>query len=70
MMTPFSAQPISMKAPEPGFKGLRFIDSEASGLLPGSFPIEIAWVDESGQGESHLIRPAIGWLDESRGHPA
>jgi len=46
-----------------------FLDFEASSLLPGSFPIEVAWVDENGQGESYLIRPAPGWLDEARGNP-
>jgi hypothetical protein len=46
-----------------------FVDFEASSLLPGSFPIEIAWVNEHGQGESHLIRPAPAWLDEARGNP-
>lgn len=38
-------------------------DIEASSLLAG-FPIEIGWVDENGQGESHLIRPADEWLSE------
>ena len=46
-----------------------FLDFEASSLLPGSFPIEIAWVDETGQGESYLIRPHEGWLDEAAGNP-
>lgn len=39
-----------------------FIDFEASSLRPGSFPIEVAWVDMHGHGESHLIRPAPDWL--------
>lgn len=38
-----------------------FLDFEASGLDPSSFPIEIGWVSEDGQGEAHLIRPAPGW---------
>ncbi len=46
-----------------------FLDFEASSLLPGSFPIEVAWVDENGQGESYLILPAPGWLDEVHGNP-
>lgn len=41
-----------------------FIDFEASSLLPNSFPIEIAWVDESGQGETHLIKPHEDWLNK------
>ena len=44
-----------------------FVDFEASSLLPGSFPIEVAWVDETGQGESYLIRPHEEWLDEAGG---
>ena len=46
-----------------------FLDFEASSLLPGSFPIEVAWVDETGQGESYLIRPHEEWLDEAAGNP-
>jgi hypothetical protein len=45
------------------------IDLEASSLLPGSFPIEVAWANEDGTGESHLIRPADFWLNAARGHP-
>lgn len=48
---------------------IRFLDLEASSLLPGSFPIEIAWVDEDGRGESHLIRPPERWLRRDRGMP-
>ena len=44
-----------------------FIDFEASSLANNSFPIEIAWVDQNGLGESYLIRPAEGWL--SPGQP-
>ena len=40
-------------------------DFEASSLHHGSYPIEVAWVDEHGQGEAHLIRPAEGWEDWS-----
>lgn len=40
-----------------------FVDLEASSLLPGGFPIEIAWADQDGRGESHLIRPTDEWLD-------
>lgn len=43
-----------------------FLDFEASSLLPSSFPIEVAWVDEHGVGEGHLILPAPGWLSPSR----
>ena len=39
-----------------------FLDFEASSLHRGSFPIEIGWVLASGDGESHLIRPAPEWL--------
>ena len=44
-----------------------FVDLEASSLLPGGFPIEVAWVDMNGLGESHLIRPADDWLDGGYG---
>lgn len=44
-----------------------FVDFEASSLLPGNFPIEVAWVDMHGAGESHLIRPTEEWLDGGRG---
>lgn len=43
-----------------------FLDFEASSILPGSFPIEVAWVDHDGAGETHLIRPAPGWLSLDR----
>ncbi len=42
---------------------ITIVDITASSLLPGSFPIEIAWVQEDGTGESHLIRPSNSWLD-------
>ncbi len=37
-----------------------FVDFEASSLEPDSVPIEVAWVDENGHGEAHLIRPGEG----------
>jgi DNA polymerase III epsilon subunit-like protein len=42
---------------------LVFIDFEASSLSRRSYPIEVAWVFENGDAESHLIRPAPGWID-------
>jgi hypothetical protein len=48
---------------------IRFVDFEASSLHRGSFPIEVAWVDENGQGESYLIRPADTWLNPPSGMP-
>ena len=42
-----------------------FVDCEASSLSDRSFPIEIAWVDERGQGESYLICPEPNWHDWS-----
>jgi len=35
----------------------RFLDIEASSLSDSSYPIEIAWSDEKGDIESHLINP-------------
>jgi len=40
-----------------------FLDFEASSLGRKGFPIEVAWVFENGEGESHLIRPAEGWTE-------
>jgi len=40
-----------------------FLDFEASSLADASYPIEVGWVFEDGEGESHLIRPADDWLD-------
>ena len=45
---------------------IRFVDFEASSLQRG-FPIEVAWVDQDGQGESYLIRPADAWLNPPDG---
>ncbi len=45
------------------------VDLEASSLLPGTFPIEVAWVFEDGSGEAHLIRPVAEWLDPARDNP-
>jgi hypothetical protein len=39
-----------------------FIDIEASGLSPASFPIEIGWVlDDEAEPESFLVRPHTTW---------
>ena len=40
-----------------------FLDFEASSLGKTGYPIEVAWVFETGESESHLIRPAPKWLD-------
>jgi hypothetical protein len=42
---------------------LIFVDLEASGLGPFSFPIEVGWCTVTGEGEAHLIRPAPEWTD-------
>jgi hypothetical protein len=47
-----------------------FLDFEASSLADDSYPIEVGWVFEDGEGESHLIRPAADWLDWSAGAEA
>lgn len=44
-----------------------FLDFEASSLSDDSYPIEVGWVFETGEGESHLIRPANDWLDWDAG---
>ena len=40
-----------------------FLDFEASSLGKTGYPIEVAWIFETGESESHLIRPAPKWLD-------
>ena len=42
-----------------------FVDFEASSLGRHGFPIELAWCDGTGAGESHLIRPAPEWTEWS-----
>ncbi len=42
-----------------------FLDFEASSLCKGGFPVEVAWVFETGEAESHLIRPAPDWTEWS-----
>jgi hypothetical protein len=42
-------------------KKIYFLDFEASSLDAGSYPIEIGWVGENGQGESYLIEPHWSW---------
>lgn len=43
-----------------------FLDFEASSLGKHSYPIEVAWVFEDGEGESHLVAPASDWTDWDR----
>jgi len=38
-----------------------YIDIEASGLVEESYPIEIAWNDDTGVITSHLIKPLAEW---------
>lgn len=40
-----------------------FLDFEASSLGKDSYPIEVGWAGDDGSTESHLIRPAPGWID-------
>jgi hypothetical protein len=35
--------------------------------MKGSFPVEIAWVDQDGDGEFYLIKPADEWLKPTGG---
>lgn len=45
------------------------VDVEASGLGPGTFPIEIALCDvATGETQSWLIRPTEEWLDRAEWH--
>jgi len=47
-----------------------FLDFEASSLADASYPIEVGWVFEDGEGESWLVRPAEGWDDWNAGAQA
>ncbi|MCH4813911.1 hypothetical protein [Vreelandella neptunia] len=40
---------------------ITFIDIEASGLGPDSYPIELGWADTLGNGEGFLICPRDEW---------
>lgn len=40
-----------------------FLDFEASSLGRKGFPIEVAWVFDTGEEEAHLIRPAEDWTE-------
>ncbi len=42
---------------------MAFVEFEASSLGRHGTPVEVAWAFETGEGESHLIRPAPGWTD-------
>ncbi len=44
---------------------IAFIDLEASGLGPASWPIEVGWCFERGKPQAHLIRPAEDWKAEA-----
>ena len=40
-----------------------FLDFEASSLSQDSYPIEVGWVFEDGNGEAALIRPVAAWTE-------
>lgn len=40
-----------------------FVDLEASSLEPGGCPVELGWCDESGIGDSCLVRPEPAWAN-------
>lgn len=42
-----------------------FLDFEASSLGRRGFPIEVAWVYETGEAEAYLIRPLADWTEWS-----
>lgn len=42
-----------------------FIDLEASGLGPASWPIEVGWCFPDGSPDALLIKPAEDWADEA-----
>ncbi|MEO1252396.1 MAG: hypothetical protein AAFW81_08630 [Pseudomonadota bacterium] len=44
---------------------IAFIDLEASGLGPASWPIEVGWCFVEGAPSTFLIKPDAGWSDEA-----
>lgn len=44
-----------------------FLAIKGSSLMKGSFPVEIAWVDQDGNGATYLIKPADEWLNPADG---
>lgn len=46
-------------------RNIAFIDLEASGLGPKSWPVEVAWAFLDGPAEAFLIRPDAAWSDEA-----
>ena len=42
---------------------IRLVAFQASSWLPSGYPIEVAWVDENGNGEDYLIRPEPVWVE-------
>jgi len=48
---------------------IAFIDIEASGLGPKSWPVEIGWAFVAGPAEAMLVRPSPGW-DDAAWNPA
>lgn len=46
-----------------------FVDLEASGLGPASYPIEVAWSNPAGEIEEHLIDPPEEWLTDLEWDP-
>ncbi len=49
---------------------IAFIDLEASGLGPASWPIEVGWCFPDEEPEALLIKPADDWADEAWDHNA
>ena len=47
--------------------GIYFLAVQASSPMRGGFPVEVAWVDADGHGESHLVRPAETWMNPPEG---
>ena len=56
--------------PHPSAEGVAFIDVEASGLGPYSWPIEVGWGFHGQSPRSVLIRPAEGWSMQAWEKPA
>ena len=48
-----------------GLGEIAFLDIEASGLGPDTFPIEVGWAFLSGNSGSMLIKPTSDWIEDA-----
>ena len=68
--SPLDPAAPSMPPAEPGAPLVAFIDVEASGLGPYSWPIEVGWTLHGHEPRAVLIRPADKWSMQAWEKPA